>query len=104
MGTHIPALGRGIGEMSGFMVALTLASDSTSLASGEGSHASFPFSLAEESRAFRTTLEVRLVDPKEVEASSALMHTLQITDHAALRPRAIFVVPVGSTLSGTHHT
>src|SRR6266496_5419652 len=103
IGTHIPALGRGIGGMSGFLVTFSLASGSTSLASGEGSHASFPFSLAEESGTLRPTLEVRLVDPKEVEASSALMHTLQITDHAALRPRAIFVVPVGSTLSGTHH-
>src|SRR6266496_6641024 len=32
-GTHIPASGRGIGEMTDFMVTLTLASDSTSLAS-----------------------------------------------------------------------
>src|SRR6266496_1855407 len=101
-GTHIPALGRGIGGMSGHMVTLTLASGSTSLAPGDGSHASFPFSLAEEGRTLRPTLEVRLVDPKEVEASSALMDALQVADHAALRPRAIFVVPVGSTLSGPH--
>src|SRR6266496_2683724 len=68
-GTHIPALGRGIGGMSGFMVTLSLVCSSTSLAPGDGSHAFLPLGLAEEGRALGSTLEVCLVDPKEMEAS-----------------------------------
>jgi len=101
-GTHFPALGRGNGGTSGPLVTLALAGNSTSLVPGDGSHARLPFSLAEEGRTLRPTLEVRLVDPKEVEASSALVHALQAADHAALRPRAIFVVPAGSGLTRTH--
>ncbi len=101
-GAHIPALGRGIGGMSGSMVTLSLASSSTSLAPGDGSHAFLPLGLAEEGWTLGSTLEVCLVDPKEMEASGALMYTLQAANHTVFRPRTILVVPAGSGLSRTH--
>ena len=101
-GTHIPALGRGIGGMSGSMVTLALASSSTSLAPSDGSHAFLPLGLAEEGRALGSTLEVCLVDPEEMEATGTLVHALQAANHTVLRSRAVLVVPAGSGLSRTH--